>query len=59
MLDGMESTVVRAVHESQGQSWHPPLAWTLEDGSPAALSALVRIAARIMLSERPDSGFSD
>ncbi|KAA0930576.1 TniQ family protein [Streptomyces apricus] len=49
MLDKMESNVVRAVRESQGQPHHPPLAWTLESGSPAALSALVRIAARVAL----------
>ncbi|MDQ0831382.1 hypothetical protein QF032_003226 [Streptomyces achromogenes] len=52
MLDGMESSVVRAVYESQGQPYHPPLAWTLENGSPAALSALVRVAARSVLSDK-------
>ncbi|NMI62413.1 TniQ family protein [Streptomyces sp. RLB3-17] len=55
MLDRMENNVVRAVYESQGQPYHPPLAWTLERGSPAALSALVRIAARTLLSDDPTS----
>ena len=49
MLDRMESSVTRAVKESQGQDCHPPLAWTLENGSPAAISALVRIAARTVM----------
>ncbi|MFI5761991.1 TniQ family protein [Streptomyces sp. NPDC051563] len=56
LLDRMESTVIRAVHEAQGQPWQPPLSWTLEGGSPAAVSALVRIAARTVLSDRPGAG---
>ncbi|NEA14233.1 hypothetical protein [Streptomyces halstedii] len=49
----MESTVIDAVHETQGQPWQPPLAWTLKSGTPAAVSALVRIAARSVLSDTP------
>ncbi|NEC91091.1 hypothetical protein [Streptomyces sp. SID12501] len=56
MLDRMESSVVRAVYESQRQAPHLPLAWTLENGSPAAVSAIVRIAARTAFSERPGAG---
>jgi hypothetical protein len=55
MLDRMENSVVRAVYEIEGQPYDPPLAGTLERGSPAAVSALVRIAARAVLSERPSS----
>jgi hypothetical protein len=53
MLDRMEGSVVRAIHESQSHAapWHPPMAWALESGSPAAISALVRIAARTVLSD--------
>jgi hypothetical protein len=55
MLDRMENSVVRAVYEIQRQPYDPPLAGTLEHGSPAALSALVRIAARMVLSDDPTS----
>ncbi|WP_409474942.1 TniQ family protein [Streptomyces sp. HC307] len=50
LLDGMESAVIRAVHDVERQPWQPPLSWTLEHGSPAAVSALVRIAARTVLA---------
>ncbi|MFE9938948.1 TniQ family protein [Streptomyces hirsutus] len=53
LLDRMENNVIRAVHETQGQPWHPPLSWTLEHGAPAAVSALVRIAARVALLDSP------
>lgn len=55
LLDRMEGIVIRAVYETEGQPWHSPLAWTLENGSPAAVSALVRIAARTVLSGNPSS----
>ncbi|MFF8925693.1 TniQ family protein [Streptomyces longwoodensis] len=56
LLDRMESAVVRAVHESQGQPGQPPLSGILERGSPTAISALVRIAARIALLDTPGAG---
>lgn len=59
MLGRMENSVVRAVYETEGQPYDPPLAGTLERGSPAALSALVRIAARTVLSDDPSSWASN
>ncbi|MFJ3768372.1 TniQ family protein [Streptomyces sp. NPDC090082] len=56
LLDGMESSVIRAVYETQGQPWQPPLSWTLKNGSPAAVSALVRIAARSVLPDGSGAG---
>ncbi|MFI5700882.1 hypothetical protein ACIA78_12630 [Streptomyces xanthochromogenes] len=56
LLDRMESAVVRAVHDSQGLPPQSPLAWVLERGSPTAISALVRIAARVVLLEQPHPG---
>ncbi|WP_329231874.1 MULTISPECIES: hypothetical protein [Streptomyces] len=55
MLDRMEGSVVRAVHDTQGASFHPLMAWTLESGSSAAISALVRIASRTVLSDTPSA----
>lgn len=55
LLDGMESSVVRAVYESQVEPLHRPLLRTLEHGSPAAVSALVRIAARAALLDNTSS----
>lgn len=56
LLGRMENTVVRSVYETQELPWQPMLGWTLERGSPAAVSALVRIAARTVLSDNPRSG---
>ncbi|SHH74168.1 hypothetical protein SAMN05444521_1685 [Streptomyces sp. 3214.6] len=54
MLDRMEDSVVRAVESVRPPfDDHPPLSWTLENGSPAAVSALVRIAARTVLLDSP------
>lgn len=56
LLDRMENPVVRAVYQTQELPRQPLLGWTLERGSPAAVSALVRIAARTVLSDNPRSG---
>ncbi|MFI2368609.1 hypothetical protein [Streptomyces sp. NPDC018833] len=50
VLEGMEAEVARAVGEAQGQPFHPDLAWVLENGSPAAVSVLVRAAGRVLLA---------
>ncbi|MET9509911.1 TniQ family protein [Streptomyces flavidovirens] len=51
MVEGMEAEVVRAVGEARGQSFHPELAWVLENGSPAAVSVLVRAVGRVLLAQ--------
>lgn len=56
LLDRMEGLVIEAVHETRGQPWQPPLSWTLENGAPAAVSALVRIAARSVGWDTPGAG---
>ncbi|MFI8092017.1 hypothetical protein ACIF9R_27460 [Streptomyces sp. NPDC086080] len=56
LLDRMESIVIDAVHETLGQSWQPQLPWTLANGTPAAVSALVRIAARSVRWDTPGAG---
>ncbi|KIE26471.1 hypothetical protein LK08_14960 [Streptomyces sp. MUSC 125] len=50
VLEGMEAEVTRAVREARGQPFHPDLAWVLENGSPAAVSVLVRAAGRVLLA---------
>ncbi|NNJ05637.1 TniQ family protein [Streptomyces sp. PKU-MA01144] len=56
LLGRMEGPVIDAVHETRGQPWQPPLSWTLANGTPAAVSALVRIAARSVRWDTPRAG---
>jgi hypothetical protein len=56
LVEEMEDAVARAVQAARGQSFHPDLAWVLENGSPAAISALVRIVGRAVLAEDSVAG---